>query len=179
MKTTGVLNYNDICDMCNDYITFDGQECDAAFNDWMARYCMNATEYVDLMADEGFEADFELESLTQIMVGIVLFHIKNMNDGVDPEDSLEQVKEQVAGYFMFCLYNSFVEEGFGINIEVNEDNTGLRLVVDTDDAEGRLMVADIPEIIETAFEFVEFKLEEHGGEMKVDKAQFFKVLLGI
>lgn len=93
MKTTGVLNYNDICDMCNDYFTFDGQECDAAFNDWMARYCMNATEYVDLMADEGFEADFELESLTQIMVGIVLFHIKNMNDGVDPEDSLEQVKE--------------------------------------------------------------------------------------
>ena len=50
---------------------------------------------------------------------------------------------------MFVLYNRYVGEGYRVNIEVNEDDTGLRL--DVDDGVGATFVRDIPKMLDKAF----------------------------
>ena len=178
MRTKGLLNYNDICEMGADCICFDELGNGASYNDWLSRYCMNAAEYVDMMKDKGFDTDFGVENIEQIVIGILLFHLKNLKDGVDPEDSIEAVKVQIAGYYLFCIYNSFILDGCRVGIELKEDNSGLCLYVEDED-EGVDFVCDIPDAIERAFEHLEFEQKDTGGEMRCDERQFFGELLDI
>ena len=158
MSFKGIMGFEEINFLCRDYREAKAQGRSTPLTELMEIYCENATEYAYLMKKAGFKVDFLFETLQGIPLGIGLFHSDNLRNKTTPDESFERVKEQIAGYLMFALYNGYVDEGYSADFEMNDDGTGLRLNVD--DGEDGCIVIDIPEMVDRAFRFVRLEGED-------------------
>ena len=176
MTTQKMLNYDDIQTMQNIALEYEANGEGSVYGELVQEYCGNALEYVEMMNGQGLEADFSLESLAGIFLAIVFFTADgHAAFGMDAEEALARAKNKIAGYVMFSNYNSFVQMGCRVDVQVNDFETGLNLII-TDDKGGE-MVYDVEESLDRAFEFVDMGVEDTRMAIRFEHDEFINNLL--
>ena len=178
-----MIDYEDLMELQACAFEMCEQGRSTRYSDTLEEYCQNALTYVDMMEEMGMEADFTEATLPGLIFGIMLFHSENLRDGLDPFESIDLTKRQIAGYLMVTLYNDFVWDGNKVDIELNDFETGMSLVIrdrdgsvdDSSDSES--VVFDIEDAIERAFGSLHLEETEEGCSIECDAVEFFRELL--
>ena len=141
-------------------------------------YCWLAIDYVDMMKEHGFKADFSMESLPEMIAAIAFLIMDDDKcEGDTLYERLSDVKDQLAGYLLFTLYNRYLKEGKMVRYKLSDYETGMSLLV-FDPRTASFKEVDIMETLDWAFCAVEFDtpddmFEEEGNFMFSCNAENF------
>lgn len=131
------------------------------YQNMLFSYCWQAIDYVDMMKEHGFKADFTLESLPEMIPAIgFMMEDDEKSDGDYIIERLASVKELMAGYLMFTLYNYHVLKGKDVRYKMNDFENGMCLVIH-DLKTCKDTVIDIRGALDWAFCAVEYDEQEN------------------
>ena len=154
------------------------------YQNMLFSYCWQAIDYVDMMTEHGFKADFTMETLPEMIPAIGLMMAdEDKSEGDSITEKLASVKELLAGYLMFTLYNHYTVAGNTVRYRMNEYKNGMSIVISNHET-GFYKVIDIRESLDWAFCAIEFdELDEEEAEeagefvFSCNPKLFFKALL--
>ena len=174
MAFRGLIDYEELQFMSASMFEMDEQGRATVYSEYLQYYCETAMDYVDIMEEHDLECDFSYKALQGMVLAVMLFHTGNIKVGIDPEDSFALVKEQVAGYYLFSMYNHFVAQGYRGSVRVNEDGTGLKLVVD--DGEEEVCEYDVIKRLDKAFDLMQVEESEDGYSLSFNPEEMIEVI---
>lgn len=173
MAFRGLIGYEEIRDMFGVMFELDEHGRSTVYSEYLQYYCETAVEYVELMEDHGLVCDFSYMSLQGMFLAAMILHKNNLKSDFTTEDSIKEVKERIAGYYLFSMYNRFVEHGYRCDIRVNEDATGLKLAVD--DGEMEICEYDVIKRLDKAFD----RMEIDGLFLRFDPEEMIDVIYSL
>ena len=155
MRTRTPMTYEDIVKLQEIVMEPDSQYERTNYQNMLFSYCWQAIDYVDMMTEHGLKADFTMETLPRIIPAIK-FMIEDADkiEGDDPIERLAGVKELLAGYLMFSLYNIYSMAGNRVQYKMNDYETGMSLIIHNYKS-GSSKVIDIMTCLDWAFSEIE------------------------
>ena len=174
MYFEGLINCETIRDIADDAFRLEEQGKSNAYFELMETYCRNTLDYVEIMDEHQLFADFTFDSLSLLGAAIFFYAFDNQQNGMSLEGSLGFVKEQIAGYVLFTLYNTRVVDGYRGRFELNDDETGLVLIAE--DGTEEIMRYDVMDALERAFEYLEIGEQDGGLFVHCEVDEFYAEL---
>ena len=186
MRTKAPMTYEDIYNLQQIVMDADSPYEKTNYQNMLFSYCWQAIDYVDMMTEHGSKADFTMESLLGMIPAVVyMITDEDKAEGDSTIEKLASVKELMAGYLMFTLYNRHLAAGNTVRYKMNEFGNGMSLVVSNHE-KGLYKVIDIMESLDWAFCAIDFdeldeieeeEEEEERIELSFNIPAFFKALL--
>ena len=154
------IGYEEIMDLHTNAVEMIERGINTVCSDYIVSYCEDAFEYIELLENHGFEADFSLESLQGMFMAMMLFQRKYSELGMEIEECMDLVREKLAGYLLFSVYSHYESKGIRTEIKANINESGLVLVVPRE--EGKQFVFDPVSTLDKAFESLDDEVQADG-----------------
>ena len=169
-----LIDYNEIQFMHGCAFEQYEQRRATPYSEILQYYCETAMDFVDLMKSNKYGIDevpdFSFATFHTFVIGVALCQFENLELGMNVVDALNDVKNQMSGYFFFTLYNEAIRQDLEPKIYVNDDETGF--ILETED-DGPLGCVDIEESLERAFENLDIIPDKNGYRIYCDAETFF------
>lgn len=180
MRISKIYSYDDIVALQRRILEEEPPEKCEGFNNMLFGYCWQAIDYVDMMREHDLPSEFAFASMPGITRAIgFLYQDEDKVEGDSVEERLSGVKDLLEGYLLFTLYNIHALKGMCVSIEMNEMETGLSLIVMSDET-GEMLEFDIRELLNSAFcviEYDEKDMKDGEFSFSLNIAQFLVRLL--
>lgn len=175
MESRDRIRYDDLKKMRESSVETDEQGRLTPYSEQLQYYCDSAIDYIDLVKEHVPPVDMSANGLSNLPLAVVLLHRDNIAVGMTHDASFEHIKRQVAGYVLFSLYNASLDDGYQVSIRLNDEGSGLDLLVSDGYEEETI---DVIGRISNAFDLLDIEWDEDSLHIECKLDEFCDTLIG-